>query len=674
MAEIKFELENIGGVKSLKSSIVTGKLNRLVGSNSAGKSSVMRGIALALCGKPSIEYSKATTNLTTGLLMRGEDRGTAKVDIEGGLQATISKSGAITANSKNHKTIYTTTLRSEPYPTALYRSIFDPSEFELNDGNVDNFQWLTDTLSEAGEYQKWYRILNTIVKDISAQQKRFRDWEKASISEKGQATDINNQIEGLESKRNEMNLGDSKKTEKLEKDKAKFGGIYKKRFAAFQDSSSELEALRAKNQKFINQISAAEGRIKIAKRRLAEAEELQEMDLNEERIMGPLRKALQEAKDNIASGEKINEDDTRLGKALDNKVHISANDKIGEVALMPWRNLVTSEQFTLSQAALGKAQDEHDKTLRKFIDDQRKQTMASSQADAARGDKKAARAIIATAGKGMGLDKGKTATLEKNVPDDERAFKAAKSDLANVSKELDDLYDSPEAKKITNEINTLKGKLNRLSNSGTMFEMRLTSLGMMANQSEKYTGEDAEALLFPADESPKIRFVNDNLTRPDGDIRSLLLAELNKGLVSWLHSTSEWVLEEAERQRADARRIFNNVGDSLFKKLDVSELRRVALNTDYELVLSWKSGEETGLTGASGGGELAIIAAAMLIAIHKAYTPHIPILMIDGVHDRLAQEPMDSFANFLSDYAKKENIAVVISELDDNQSSPIIRQ
>ena len=108
------------------------------------------------------------------------------------------------------------------------------------------------------------------------------------------------------------------------------------------------------------------------------------------------------------------------------------------------------------------------------------------------------------------------------------------------------------------------------------------------------------------------------------------------------------------------------MGTTLFQRLKVSPISSVSLDTDYKLRIDWSDGESTGLTGA--GGERTIIAAALLIAMRKAYTPNIPILMFDGVLENLDPRPRDELLDFLSEYAKSESVAVVASLFDSSKA------
>jgi hypothetical protein len=143
----------------------------------------------------------------------------------------------------------------------------------------------------------------------------------------------------------------------------------------------------------------------------------------------------------------------------------------------------------------------------------------------------------------------------------------------------------------------------------------------------------------------------------------LLIAEIDRNLLHHLNATSTWAAEEADRQRQETRRVFNEVGTTMFNRLKVSQITGVSLDVDYELKIDWANQDKsTGLTGA--GGERTIIATALLMAMRKAYTPEIPILMFDGVLENLDNRPREELLAFLGEYSKDENIAIAVSVFD----------
>ena len=57
-------------------------------------------------------------------------------------------------------------------------------------------------------------------------------------------------------------------------------------------------------------------------------------------------------------------------------------------------------------------------------------------------------------------------------------------------------------------------------------------------------------------------------------------------------------------------------------------------------------------------------AATLLIAMRKAYTPELPVMMFDGVL-RIHDGPREEFMKFLDEYASNEDVAIIVSLLDE---------
>ena len=128
-------------------------------------------------------------------------------------------------------------------------------------------------------------------------------------------------------------------------------------------------------------------------------------------------------------------------------------------------------------------------------------------------------------------------------------------------------------------------------------------------------------------------------------------------------------MQKAEEHRSKARDVFNDVGGQLFANLDQSPITTLSLDTDYRLTIMKSDGSQTGVSALSGG-ESALVACALLMAVQKAYAPEAPVLLIDSVLDNLNNEAKQSLCNFLSEYAAQENIAIVATELADGITTP----
>jgi hypothetical protein len=311
------------------------------------------------------------------------------------------------------------------------------------------------------------------------------------------------------------------------------------------------------------------------------------------------------------------------------------------------------------------AKSKRDSAVRIYMDTRSKMGSAEQQANAARSEIQRARADKSEAERAMTVDAGGVAKMESDLGKVKRVYEASEKKVIELRGKLKNLDDSPEAKKDEEERRSIMDALRSMDTS-TMFEMRFSSLQMLPNQTRRYTESQGEDIFGTGSGKARSDFVNGFLDTSVPDIRSRIIDEIDGGFLADVSATSTWAAEEADKQRQETRRIFNEVGTTLFERLDVSPINSVSLDTNYNLRINWSDGTTTGLAGA--GGERTIIAAALLISMRKAYTPDVPILMFDGMLENLDPNSMKSLLDFLSEYAKTEDIAVVASLFDSSES------
>ena len=158
--------------------------------------------------------------------------------------------------------------------------------------------------------------------------------------------------------------------------------------------------------------------------------------------------------------------------------------------------------------------------------------------------------------------------------------------------------------------------------------------------------------------------VDSNLTVSPPEIRNIITSALDNGLLADIEATSRYAALQADNQRQETRRVFNEVGTSLFAKLKFSPIVKVALDTDYTLKLTGKNGDITGLTGA---GEKNNHRISYADCNEESIHPEIPILMLDGVLKELNADSSEELLSFLSEYSASEGISVIVSMLDDSK-------
>jgi len=664
MAIIDIEAKNIGGIEKMNANLTIGKVNLVKGSASSGKSSLMRGIHLGIVGRLPMEEKYANEAETLhlddrtsdqALLRRGASEGSVSIKTPSSSHsATIPSNGMIKGTNSNSRALFTTMLSALP-PTRIHQAVFNPSPDAPND-----FKWVVDDLSEAGNYHTWHRVLNAVNQEVSGIRSKFVNWKKSLAGADERRTEIMNELSAISTKmtkRAGSKGADAEANAKKIAAAATKATIDETEFRRLDGKYREAQSLNEHQQR---RISAAKLKMKIAKRVLDEAEDLLDMDLVEPET-AKLDSAISSAQRKVEDAD--GDSNPTVKKIIDAylKVKDSTPASLAKIIEIAQDELGDDSKLATALAELRTAKSNRDIVVKQYLDKKRKLGMAEQQAAAAKADIESAKAVINEAEKSMTTDSSslmKMGELRKRYED---TYLAAKKELQLLqsNQSTDDPQDVADQK----SQRTLQDELSSLDNS-TTFGIRFTSLNMLPNQTMELPADAAEKLLGTGGEgSADIELIKSNLTKGEGEIRSILIAEIDRNLLHHLNATSIWAAEEADRQRQETRRVFNEVGTTMFNRLKVSQITGVSLNVDYELEINWANqAKATGLTGA--GGERTIIATALLMAMRKAYTPGIPILMFDGVLENLDNRPREELLTFLGEYSKNEGIAIVVSVFD----------
>ena len=667
MTNIEVTAKDIGGVENTNANLKIGQMNIIEGSSSSGKSSLMRGIHLALVGRPPMEkvYEEEAETLhlddrtsDQALLRRGSSEGSVSVKTPATtFSASLPANGMIKGQNSSPKALFTTMLSALP-PSRIHRAVFNASSDNPND-----FKWVVDDLSEAGNYQTWHSVLNAVDQEVGTMRLKFNSWKDSLSGADARRKEIRTELDAIQERSTarsegkgaaEAALGEKTNAARSKKSTSKI------EFERLDGEYRQLEALNA-NQK--RRIDAAKTQRKTAQRKLDEAEDLLEMDFSEPDTSA-LDAAIGSAQSKVeaASGESAV---SGLKEAVDaflaEKDKISAaSSKFASLFAKVIEGLGDESKLKQAMIELKEAKSRRDSIVRTYLDKKRQFGMADQQAAAARAEINSAKATIEAAKEDMTKDSSSLPMKKEKRDQYETAYKAASAELEKLLSQSDtsdpeDVKDRKAERALTDELSTLENT--------TTFAIRFTSLNMLANQTMNLTLKEAELMLgMGASKEANKDLIQNNLSKGAGEIRSILTAELDRGLLGHIGSSAQWAAEEADRQRQETRRVFNNVGTTMFKRLKVSPITGVSLNIDYNIEINWADGPPTGLSGA--GGERTIIAAALLIAMRKAYTPEIPILMLDGVMENLDDRPREELLAFLGEYAKTEDIAVLTSRLN----------
>ena len=672
MAKIEVETKNIGGLDKMKASLELGSVNIVKGSSASGKSSLMRGIHLGIVGRPLMEevYEEEAEKLhiddrssDQALLKRGASEGSVTINTPSStMSASIPSSGMIKGSNSVPKGLFTTMLSALP-PTRLHRAVNDPESENPND-----FIWVVDDLSEAGKFSTWHKVLNSLDQEVKAIRLNFNNWKSSLAGADTRREEITNELATI-SARMTARAGSKGAEEAAVAKKIESAMTVKtKNEAEFRRLEGEYQVAKSTNEHQLNRKKSAETQKKIAERKLDDAEDLLEMEFIEPNTT-KLDAAIAAANAKVEAARGDANSDVKMIVDVWVKVKDSTPPSLSKVIEMASKKLGDSSKLAAAMSEYQTAKNERDGIVKKYLENKRKFGMAEQQAAAARADIKAAKETIKDAGESMTVGGGRLEKMEQARNASKRSFAAASKELTNLqasqtSSDPEDIADQKEQRKLQDELSNLENT--------TTFDIHFRSLNMLANQTMSLSQEDAEKMLGSGEGgSAKEKMIRDHLTKGESEIRSLIITELDRGFLNDLTATSTWAAEEADRQRQETRRVFNEVGTTLFNRLKVSPITGVSLNTEYQLQIAWSDGKTTGLTGS--GGERAIISAAMLIAMRKAYTPEVPILMFDGIMETLDEKPREEFLSFLDEYAQTEDVAIVASIFDSSNSVATVK-
>ena len=667
MGKIDVEISNIGGIEKMKTSLQIGSVNMVKGKSSSGKSSLMRGIHLGIVGRPPMteiyEEEAETLHLNDrtsdqALLLRGSSSGSVSINAPSGkMTVTIPNSGIIKGTNSVSKGLFTTMLSALP-PTRLYRAVNNP-----NPDDPDNFHWVLADLTTATHYQTWHRKLSSLDQEVKTIRTKFNTWKSSLEGADSRRQEIKNELDAIRKRVIERSESKGHEVVEINKKIASAEEIEQTNKEEFQRLDGEFRQAESANARQTQRIESAKIELKKAQRVLDQAEDLLEMDFIEPKttkLDADIAAAeLEVEKASGASLSSAHKESNTVYQEEREKIlgaaprFVKAHDPvIGESG--------DSEAHTAAEEKLQAAKSKRDSIVGDYLDKKRRFGMAEQQAAAARADIQSARATINEANQNMTLTTGQLQQMREKRDSSKRMYDGARETLADLRSKQS--TDDPDDIADRNAQTKLQDELASLENT-TSFEVRFNSLNELPNQTRILSQEDAEARLGSGEGGKANEtLIKTHLLKGESEIMSLLIAEIDRGLLHDLSATSVWAAEESDRQSQETRRVFNEVGTTLFNRLKVSPITSVSLNTNYQLEIEWSDGKKTGLTGA--GGERMIIAAAILIAMRKAYTPEVPILMFDGVLESLDPKPRKELLSFLGEYAKTEGVAVVASEFD----------
>ena len=679
MSKINVKIENVSGLKAWNGSFERGKVNIILGSAASGKSSLLKGIQVAVAGSMKDALTSSVDERTLlnlddksdeiGIIHRGAKSARASVKTtEASFEVEIPRTGSLKATGDGVAEALTTTMLARLPASRIYREVFD--------GQSDDFSWMVDDLSDAAQYVTWQNTLGAITRELSSKKARYQEW----ASERGT---LDKELEGLTSKIDDLKHARSSAQSTGDVANQQLEDDLK---AARPDASNKIVKATAKRNEY-NEMERAN---QSAQQRVTDLE----------RTIRQLSRSIEDNKGLQQPVRPDQESDLRrkmeLEVMLASQTEKSTDDN--EWALLAQQDHTDghlSQKGQVYVKAMEVLNAESDETVRGLEDELRvltnqithvNQTFQTRLQEFVQADQR-----VREANGQITVIKPQLTQAKQSLPFGESVIEKARTDMnglerlaVEAEKKISILEEKlAQSGNATPELDTQIRALEHEKASKERgvpihFNFRIDSLRMTSLQSPNATLESVspfgtgDALVGDADNYLRSRLRMWSTEDIQGDFLSFFNQAYSSGsLTTFINEVESLELHcatQAESHRLKARNIFNEIGKSIFAKLSFSPMKSITLDGHNQLKVVMADGNETGLTGSEG--ERTLIAAAILIALREAYTPDIPMLMLDGIVDNLNAEPREELINFLSAYATDKDIAIIATRLDDGRPTP----
>lgn len=146
------------------------------------------------------------------------------------------------------------------------------------------------------------------------------------------------------------------------------------------------------------------------------------------------------------------------------------------------------------------------------------------------------------------------------------------------------------------------------------------------------------------------------------DIAMKIFSKLKEDLMV----TENKLNTQADIQRREAQKVFNETISEVLKRLKFKDLGRFSLNSEYLLIrqINGKLQDMESLAES----ERVVLAIVLLLSAKRVYYSEIPLFLIDDVYNDLDDEKKKLLTNYLIEIASNENIAILYTCLDDSLS------
>jgi len=640
--QIRLELENIGGFESKETfKLKSNTLNIIKGSNSSGKSSIIKGLVTLLSLKSPhkmptffIEEAKklglfAGLNSNEGIINVHKNSAYFSISQDSTTWSfTIDINGSLQNNfNSNPKILYSSVLTKN---SKIFRQLKG-----IENEEADDFSWIVNKLSKVFDIEPIYK---RIVEEEE-------EWERINHICKNNIATLENKLGRIKYLNKEL-----VKLEKLKKDlEKKFDASLDEQITNRNVYEKELQNLTKKILSLEHEIESYEIRIKKTSKELKELTkkkiELKNRKLDIEKVLNEL---------NL----KITNDIPIMEKKIEGLKQKRAEY---QGALSVYQSALVVDKIT-SKCPLCNSEGFSIDTIREKID---KVTYLIKE-------------------------KNNEIRLFNEKINEIRVLKSKKQlELDKIMKELESLNFverkiQNELKRFDNEFKSYKNSLNNEKEKVRNLKNEICELNSIIAQKNPVYNQQYSSLL------KKIEKLNKEKNYLERDIEALSVTVLDrKFLPKAAYEISKRYLKEIQRVRKEINQHiqilrkevatkFNTEIVDFMEKLNFKEFKTIRINDEYRLIIErYDESKQDYIIQKPqtlSESEISSIAIILLIAMKETFTPQQSFLLIDGIIEDLDEERKNVFLDFLKNRAINKKETIIVTKVLNDQKLPLITE
>lgn len=275
----------------------------------------------------------------------------------------------------------------------------------------------------------------------------------------------------------------------------------------------------------------------------------------------------------------------------------------------------------------------------------------------------------------------KKTQIERNIKKLERLYESLSSEEKEIRARIGSLKQHIDTRKVELQNSTIK--LKDLKKQLEKVNMKISELKELLRKENPELIAELDKISRKIDEKEKILKHKESQYTTLGYVEIYGISmeldtaqQILEVVAKELSSAYRYAYNQAEKIRQEARKQFNTMINDVLKRIGFSEFKKIYLDKDYILNVQYvaSTGEIKILQPyALSESERVVIALVLMLALNKVYRENINYIVIDNMYEHFDQYRTDEILKLLNEYAKQEQVTVVLTRTTSNVNNIQVR-